>query len=127
MTPEESYSHPPTPAPQKARSHGPGAGVKKTKAVALEDDYKKKKAKIQEGIVEVQKQRQADLANYVSNQARAQAFKMAVMGYNAFKHDDPGEAVKYKKTMENIVTYNTAANSSNETGMPPLDGNLEGV
>ena len=70
----------------------------------IEEDYKKKKAKIQESLLEVQKQRRNDFAKFVSNQARAQAFKMAMMGYQALKEDDPEEAACYKQTMRNIVS-----------------------
>ena len=89
--------------PSGEKSRGPGPGSRKTKAMSVEDDYKKKKGKIQEELLEVQKKRQADFAAYVDNQARAQAFKMAVMGYNAFKTEDPEEAEKYKATMNEIL------------------------
>ena len=80
-----------TPATQE-RSRGPGGGAKKTKAKVAEDDYRTKKTKLQEGLLEVQKEKADHFASYVNNQARAQAFKMAVMGYNTFKNDEPAEA-----------------------------------
>ena len=76
--------------------------------------------------MDIQQQRCNDFAQYVTNQARAQAFKMAMMGYKAFKDDDPDEAQKYKETMENIIRSNTAADQdddSNDEEMPSLSVN----
>ena len=91
----------------REQSRGPGAGARKTKAKSLEDECKQKKLKIQEGFLEVQRERQADFKMFVNNQARQQAFKMAVLGYNTFKDEDPDEAAKYKQTMENILKGNS--------------------
>ena len=60
--------------------------------------------------MEVQKERQTDFKMYVNNQVRQQAFKMAVLGYNTLKDDDPAEAAKYKAAMSNIISHNTEAN-----------------
>jgi len=109
------------PTPSMAKSRGPGSGNKKTKLKAVEDEYRKKKCKIQEGLLEVQQKRTQEFAAYVSNQARAQAFKMAKDGYITFKDDDPEEAAKYKAMMENILTKNTVADE--DTGS---DGGQEG-
>ena len=113
------------PVPSKANSRGPGPGAKKTKAKHSMDEHRKKKAKIQEGILAVQQERSANFASHVTNQARAQAFKMAVMAYNAFKDSDPDEAEKYKTRMENIMRNNTLGDNdedNGESGMPPLNG-----
>ena len=99
---------------------------KKNKAKSDNDDYKKNETKIQEGVLQVQKDRQADFRMYVSNQAKQQAFKMAVLGYNTFKDDDSAEAAKYKETMNNIIIRNNTLADS-EGDMPPLGGNNEAV
>ena len=65
----------------RARSRGPGAGAKKTRANAANEEYKKKKAKIKEGILEVQRNRQNRINAYVKNHARTKAFEMAALGY----------------------------------------------
>ena len=62
-----------TTALHKGRSCGPGGGCKKTKAKAAEDDYRKKKTKLQEDFLEVQRQKSENFASYVTNQARAEA------------------------------------------------------
>ena len=90
----------------KEMAGGPGPGAKKTKAKAKDDDCRKKKTKIQEQLLEAQKQRQVEFASCVQNQARAQAFKMAVMGHNAFKDHDFAEAAKHKERMESVLSFN---------------------
>ena len=107
--------------PSKKSSRGPGAGAKKTKALAAENDYKKKKTKIQEGFLEVQRQRQTSFESYVKNHARTKAFEMAVMGYKTFKDSDPEEAAKYKFHMNNIIQGNTDGDNDEEE-MPALPG-----
>ena len=42
-----------TPTPNSGKSRGPGPGSKKTRAKAIEDEYKNKKARIQEELLEV--------------------------------------------------------------------------
>ena len=107
--------------PKKTKSRGPGPGAKKTKTDAAADEYKKKKAKIQEGILEVQRERQKDFKTYIKNHARTKAFEMAALGYNTFKDSDPEEANKYKFHMKNILQGNTDADAdSDEEEMPPL-------
>ena len=74
-------------------------------------------------MLEVQQQR----TQYVCNQARAQAFKMASMGYKTFIDHDPAEAQKYKETMDNVMRNNTAddgADGADVAAMPPLTGNI---
>jgi hypothetical protein len=103
-------------AVSREKSRGPGAGVKKTKAKAFDDEYRKKKTKIQEELLHLQKQRQDDFSMYVKNNAKAEAFKMAVMGYNAMKDSDPVEAAKYKDHMNRILQF-----SDGENEMPSLE------
>ena len=112
-----------TTTPMSARSRGPGAGAKKTRANAANEDYKKKKAKIQEGILEVQRDRQNSFNAYVKNHARNKAFEMAALGYKTFKDSDPEEAAKYKFHIQNILHKGTPADgsdSSDDEGMPSL-------
>ena len=111
--------------PKRARSRGPGPGAKKTKMLASADEYRKKKTKIQEGFLEVQKQRQNDFKAFVKNHARNKAFEMAALGYKTFKDSDPHEAAKYKAHMSNILRGNTDGddNSDSDDDMPALDGN----
>ncbi len=110
-----------TPANLKAASRGGGPGGTKTKALADMAEYRKKKLKVQHDILVVQQQKATEFANFVSNQARSEAFKMAAMGHNTFKDSDPLEAAKHKQTVNDVLTGNTAAD------MPPLPGasNLE--
>jgi hypothetical protein len=72
----------------KAKSRGSGPGQKKTKMQAAEEEYGKKKAKIQERTCALLEQRQNDFQVFVNNQMRAQVFKMALAGYQTFKDDD---------------------------------------
>ena len=110
--------------PKRGKSRGPGA--KKTKLLASADEYRKKKSQIQEGFLEVQKERQVDFKAFVKNHARNKAFEMAALGYKTFKDTDPEEAEKYKTHMRNIIHGNTDGDAdSNE--MPPLDGETAGV
>ena len=112
-----------TPSMQKGKSQGPGPGAKKTRANAANDEYKKKKSKIQEGILEVQRNRQHSFDTYVKNHARTKAFEMAALGYNTFKDTDPEEAAKYKFHMQNILNKGTPADAesdSEDEGMPAL-------
>ena len=90
--------------PIASTSRGPGPGARKTKAKADENEYKKKKAKIHEELLEVQKKKQKDFAAFVENTARAQAFKMAVLGFNTLKDSDPGAAAMYKESMQRILS-----------------------
>ena len=60
---------------------------------------------------------------YVANQARAQAFKMAVLCYNTFEDNDPELTAQYKDTMNNIIKNQTDGDS--DTEMLALDGNEE--
>ena len=101
----------PVETPKRSRSRGPGPGAKKTKKLAKEDDYKKKKAKFHEGLLEVQRKRQEDFASYVNNQARATAFKMALSAYKVFVETDPEAAEHYKNKMEDIMMYDTNADA----------------
>ena len=119
--PRALFSTPGATPALRDQSRGPGYGSKKTKSKGEDDEYRNKKTKIQEGFLQVQKERQADFRMYVNNQARQQAFKMAVLGYNTFKDDDPVEAARYKASMTNIISRNTAADEENP--MPGLGGN----
>jgi hypothetical protein len=82
---------------------GPGPGAKKTKKLAKEEEYRKKKTKLQESMVELATKRAADFTQYVNNQARAQAWNMAMSGYNTFKDSDPERAEQYKKHLDKIM------------------------
>ena len=101
--------------PKGSNSRGPGYGVKKTKQLAAQDEYRRKKAKCQEDMIEIQRQKQASFDTYVSNQAKAQAFKMAVMAYKVFKDHDIEEADKYKQKMEEIIEFETSADFNSVT------------
>ncbi|KAG7373841.1 hypothetical protein IV203_012936 [Nitzschia inconspicua] len=89
--------------PSKQRSRGPGYGVKKTKALKKQEEYRAKKHKTQQEFLEIQRQRSDSFRVYVNNKSRHDAFKMAVMGYNAFKDHDPEQAEYYKRQMERIL------------------------
>ena len=113
-----------TPTPNAGKSRGPGPGSKKTRAKAIEDEYKNKRTRIQEELLEVQKKRQSDFAMFVNNQAKAQAFKMAVMGYETFKNDDPVQAQRFKETMESLLDMPSNSTAAAEEDMPGLTGNV---
>jgi hypothetical protein len=104
-----------------AKGRGLGPGAKKTRKDAVENEYRKKKAKLQEELLEVQKQRQSDFAMYVKNEARAQSFKMALAAYQTFRDHDPVEAARYKSAMESIISHQTQADDNDEGEMPPLN------
>lgn len=70
-------------AAKRSNDRGPGPGAKKTKKLAEEEEYRKKKTKLQESMVELAAKRAADFSLYVTNNARAQAWKMAMDGFNA--------------------------------------------
>ncbi|KAG7364219.1 hypothetical protein IV203_037421 [Nitzschia inconspicua] len=89
--------------PSKQRSRGPGYGVKKTKALKKQEEYRAKKHKTQQEFLEIQRQRSDSFRVYVNNKSRHDAFKMAVMGYNAFKDHDPEQAEYYERQMERIL------------------------
>ena len=111
-----------TPVASRARSRGPGPGVKKSKAKEFDDEYKKKKAKIQEGLLLAQQKRADSFDAYVTNQSRALAFKMAMQAYQMFKNmGDDDEAEKYRDKMEQIMNNNTVADEEGG-GMPALTG-----
>ncbi|KAG7336609.1 hypothetical protein IV203_033419 [Nitzschia inconspicua] len=59
--------------------------------------------KTQQEFLEIQRQRNDNFRVYVDNKSRLHAFKMAVMGYNAFKDHDPEQAEYYKQQMERIL------------------------
>jgi tRNA-splicing ligase RtcB len=102
----------------RQRSRGPGPGAKKTKSMAAEDEYRKKKQKYNDAMLQIHRQHQQDFNAYVNNMTRAQAFKMALSGYQAFKEDDPAEAFRNKQKMQAILSCNTAADKASD--MPPL-------
>ena len=108
----------PVPNPSAGKSHGPGAGCRKTKAKAMDEEFKNKEYKLQEELLEVQKKKQADFSasSYVNNQARAQAFKIAVMGYNAMKDTEPAEAQRYKDKMNEILGGVVTTDDTDEEG-----------
>ena len=108
--------------PKSCKSRGAGAGAKKTKSKFIEEDYKKKKAKVQEGLLEVQRKRQEDFAAYVNNQARATSFKMALSAYKAFIDHDPETADKYKEKMENIMMFQTNGDDESDDAVSVTDG-----
>jgi hypothetical protein len=82
---------------------GPGPGAKKTRKVAKEDEYRKKKTKLQETMVELAAKRANDFSQYVSNTGRSQAWNMAMSGFKAFEHSDPERAQTYKEAMDRIM------------------------
>ena len=77
------------PAAKRSKSRGPGAGIRKTKARAQEMEHQKKKLKIKEGMLAASQERSTSFKQMVENQARSEAYKMAIMGYKTFKDDDP--------------------------------------
>lgn len=87
----------------KNKSRGPGPGARKTKKLAEEAEYRKKKTKMQETMLQLASQRQKDFAMYVHNSAKAQAWKMAMDGYNAFKDSDEERAEQYKQQLDRIM------------------------
>ena len=111
-----------TPVQKKGTSRGPGAGARKTKALAREEEYRNKKAKVQEGLLEVQRKRMECFDTYVTNQARTSAFKMTMMAYDCFKDHDPAEAAKYKQKMQDIMEGNTDGDGHGT--MPELGGSV---
>jgi hypothetical protein len=82
---------------------GPGPGSKKTKKLAKEEEYRKKKAKLQEGMLELATKRANDFSQYVTNTARSQAWNMAMSGYKTFELTDPARAQTYKDAMDKIM------------------------
>ena len=50
---------------------------------------------------------------------------MAVLGCNNFKDDDPEEAAKHKKQMDNIVRHRTETDEEEESVMPTSTGNVQ--
>jgi hypothetical protein len=82
---------------------GPGPGAKKTKKLAQLEEYRKKKTKLQESMIELASKRATDFTQYVNNTARAQAWNMAMSGYNTFKDSDPERAEQYKQHMDKIM------------------------
>jgi hypothetical protein len=96
---------------------GPGPGAKKTKKVAKQEEYQKKKTKLQESMVELATKRAADFSQYVNNTARSQAWNMAMSGYNTFKDTDPDRAEQYKAALDKIMFGETVndATANDET------------
>jgi hypothetical protein len=93
---------------------GPGPGSKKTKKLAREDDYRKKKTKLQENMVQLAAKRASDFSQYVTNTGRSQAWNMAMSGYKAFEHSDPERAQTYKEAMDKIMFGDVANDDSSE-------------
>jgi hypothetical protein len=91
---------------------GPGPGSKKTKKLAKEEEYRKKKTKLQESMLELATKRASDFSQYVTNNARAQAWNMAMSGYNTFKDTDPERAEQYKQHLDKIM-FGDDANDAN--------------
>ena len=114
-------------ATSASKKRGPGPGRAKSKDIAAIIDYKAKKQKSLSDMVAIQKQRHAEFALYVSNTARAEAFKCAALGYSTFKDSDPEAAQKYKDTMAKIMSRETDADKELEARMPPLAGVGEGT
>jgi hypothetical protein len=85
------------------RDRGPGPGCKKTNKLAKEEEYRKKKTKLQESMVELATKRAADFSQYVTNTGRSQAWNMAMSGYNTFKDSDPARAEQYKQALDKIM------------------------
>lgn len=85
------------------KKRGPGPGAKKSRKLAQEAEYRKKKVKMQESMLELASERQKQFAQYVTNTAKAQAFNMAMNGYNAFKDSDPARAEQYKQQLDYIM------------------------
>ena len=65
-------------------------------------------------MVEIQRKKQAAFDVYVSNQTKAQAFKMAMLAYKAFRDVDEDAGDKYKRKMEDIIDFETGTNVSDE-------------
>ena len=102
----------------KGNKRGPGPGRAKSKAIGVDIEYRNKKAKTLQDMVDIQSKRQADFAMYVSNEARAKAFQMAVLGYNTLKDTDPAGAQIYKERIIGRAAKNlfTSTGSSNGIG-----------
>ena len=84
-------------------SRGPGPGAKKTKLNAEEDEFKKKKIKLNQEIVSAIKERQITYSRFVRTQEKSTTFRDAALGYRTFKDSDPAEAQKYKEIMLRCV------------------------
>ena len=50
----------------------------------------------------------------VRNQAQVQAFEMAALGYKTFKNVDWEEARKYKEKMNQIMSFRTNGDNSDD-------------
>ena len=61
---------------------------------------------------------------FVTNQAKAQAFKMAVMGYETFKDDDPVQAQRFKDTMESLLEMPPATDGGDMPALPGLNDSV---
>lgn len=97
------------------KSRGPGPGAKKTKKVAEETEYRRKKTKLQEDMLALASQRQKSFDMFVHNTAKKSAFDMAMNGFNAFKDTDPARAEQYKKQLDLIMFGEDAdSTTSNE-------------
>jgi hypothetical protein len=96
---------------------GPGPGAKKTKKLLKEEEYRKKKTKLQESMVELASKRASDFSQYVTNSARAQAWTMAMSGYKEFKDSDPERAETYKQAMDKIMFGGSSNDSNDDPGV----------
>lgn len=106
----------------KKKSRGPGYGDRKTKALAALEDYKKKKAKCQEGMLAETQKKNQYLKAFVKNQARQQSFNMAIAAYKTFQDADPMLANQYKQHIKQMVAHETEADETDDEEMPALTG-----
>ena len=91
--------------PQQRHSRGSAAGRTSTKKNSANEECKKRKQESLEGMLEVQKKRQADFNVCMRNTARAQAFEMARSLQQ--QHAAAGNAEKaaeYLQKMEDLLT-----------------------
>jgi hypothetical protein len=98
---------PTTDASIQSRSRGPGPGIRKTKSIAMDDDFKKKRMKFNDDFLRTLAQRQETYSKYVSSMQQNQIFKNAAIGFEMFKDSDPEEAEKYKKKMMAVMEEST--------------------
>lgn len=111
-----SLKSPPAKPSARIGARGPGAGVKKSKAMAIDLEYKKKKQKMQADMLELSRKRHAAFEMHVNNMARSEAFKNALSAYNAFKDCDQERAEKYKVMMDSIMN----GGEDSDDDMPPV-------
>ena len=86
-----------------------------TTSNTMDEEFKKKRIKLNEDLLVALKQRQKAFSDYVSSMQQSQKFRNAAIGFKLFKDSDPEEAEKYKKMMSDIIMRQGGMNeSSNE-------------